>query len=48
MFDETKFKTINDFIATLDYDSLLKQLKTVKSVNDLYSITEDKVLAVFS
>ena len=47
VFDETKFKTVNDFIASLDYDKLIKQLKSVKSVNELYNITDDKVLATF-
>ena len=47
VFDETKFKTVNDFIASLDYDKLIKQLKSVKSVNELYNISDDKVLATF-
>lgn len=47
VFDESKFSSINDFITSLDYSKLVKELKSVKSVNELYNISEDKVLKTF-
>lgn len=47
VYDEEKFPTINSFIASLDYNKIMADFKNVKSIQELYSIDENKVLSVF-
>lgn len=47
VYDEEKYATVNDFIKTLDYSKILADFKKVKSIQDLYSISEETVLKTF-
>lgn len=46
VFDEHKYKTINDFIGTLDYDKLIDELMNCKMIKSFYDkdLIEQKLL----
>ena len=46
-YDQDKYTTVNDFIKTLDYDTLISKIKNMKSIKHLYKISKNDVLKVF-